>query len=117
MTEPTDDETGNGDDCVPANGHEHCFIEAIRLRDQIKRITKDRDEANQRIAGIAGLYMESDEGKLKAELKEAVTTAQQATGLLDIVTGLAEHLAEKRHLMPVEKRVLKSATTFLEEKP
>ena len=55
--------------------------------------------------------------RLIADLEEAVTIAQQATGLLDLITGLAEHLAEGRHLKPVEKRALKAAANFLEEKP
>ena len=55
--------------------------------------------------------------KLRAELEQAVTTAQQATGLLNLVTVLAKHLAENRHLKPVEKRTLKSIATFLAKKP
>ena len=69
MTEPTDDETGNGDDCVPANGHEHCFVEAIRLRDQIERLTKDRDRLQSAFDTQQGWLNECQAKLKKAEVQ------------------------------------------------
>ena len=100
-----------------ADGREHLYLCSTCGKHgpedaDVERLTGERDEERGKREGFYNKTV-----TLKAELKQAGTTAQQATGLLDLVTGLAEHLAENRHLKPVEKRVLKSASTFLEEKP